>query len=218
MTALALVVRGGLALHQPVEATDSFLPFLRANGFAVETAESLDVYLDDGLLRRTRVIVNCWTDGDLTEDQAAGLDRAVRAGTGYAGWHGGIVAAFHRREYHWITGGMFIGHPGDFVPHTLTVTRPDHPITQGIDTVDLNTERYWVLTDPLNEVLATITFPGEAPWHEPATHPAVWTRRWGEGRVFVSTVGHHLPDLDVPQIRRLTERGILWAAGAVSAA
>jgi type 1 glutamine amidotransferase len=218
MNPLALVVRGGLALHQPVEATDSFLPFLRGSGFDVETSDSLAVYEDDRLLRRTRVIVNCWTDGDLTAEQAAGLDRAVRAGTGYAGWHGGIVAAFDRREYHWITGGVFIGHPGDFVPHTLTVTRPDHPITEGITTVDLDTERYWVLTDPLNEVLATITFPGEPPWHEAATHPAVWTRRWGAGRVFVSTVGHHLPDLDIPEIRRLTERGILWAAGGVSAA
>lgn len=218
MTPLALVVRGGLALHQPVEATDSFLPFLRASGFAVETADTLDVYLDDRLLRRTRVIVNCWTDGDLTADQAAGLDRAIRAGTGYAGWHGGIVAAFARREYHWITGGLFIGHPGDFVPHTLTVTRPDHPITAGIATVALTTERYWVLTDPLNEVLATITFDAQEPWHETVTHPAVWTRRWGAGRVFVSTVGHHLPDLAVPAIRRLTERGILWAAGVVSAA
>jgi type 1 glutamine amidotransferase len=217
VTELALVVRGGLALHQPTETTDSFLKFLQGNDFDVEVAESLDVYLDDRLLRRTRVIVNCWTDGDLTADQAAGLDRAVRAGTGYAGWHGGIVAAFSRREYHWITGGMFIGHPGDFVPHTLTVTRPDHPITTGIATVDLDTERYWLLTDPLNEVLATITFAGEPPWHETVTHPAVWTRRWGEGRVFVSTVGHHLTDLEVPDIRRLTERGILWAAGLVSA-
>ena len=217
MTPLALIVRGGLELHQPVEATDSFLPFLKDSGYAVEIADDLDVYLDDRLLRRTSVIVNCWTDGDLTADQATGLDRAVRAGTGYAGWHGGIVAAFARREYQWITGGLFIGHPGDFVPHTLTVTRPDHPITAGIAAVALDTERYWVLSDPLNEVLATITFPGEEPWHETVTHPAVWTRRWGQGRVFVSTVGHHLPDLDVPEIRRITERGILWAARPVSA-
>ena len=42
--------------------------------------------------------------------------------------------------------------------------------------------------------------------------PAVWTRQWGSGRVFVSTIGHKLEDLDLPEVRTLTERGLLWAA------
>lgn len=210
----ALVVRGGWDIHQPVEATDSFVPFLRDNGFTVEVADDLAVYTDERLLARTSLIVQCWTEGELTDEQFAGLDRAVRAGTGFAGWHGGMVAAFARRDYQWLTGGWFVCHPDGFVPHTLTVARPDHPITAGIGTVELNTERYWLLSDAHNEVLATITFPAQEPWGEQVTHPAVWTRRWGSGRVFVSTVGHHLPDLDVPEIRTLTGRGLLWAAGA----
>jgi type 1 glutamine amidotransferase len=44
------------------------------------------------------------------------------------------------------------------------------------------------------------------------TCPAVWTRQWGKGRVFVSTIGHKLEDLDVPEVRTLTERGLLWAS------
>jgi type 1 glutamine amidotransferase len=212
MSELALVVRGGWDIHQPIEATDSFVPFLKENGFTVEIADDLAVYTDERLLARTRLIVQCWTEGELTDEQFAGLDRAVRAGTGFAGWHGGMVAAFARRDYQWLTGGWFVCHPGGFVPHTLTVTRPDHPITAGIATVELDTERYWLLSDAHNDVLATITFPPEQPWGEPVTHPAVWTRTWGAGRVFVSTVGHHLPDLAVPEIRALTERGLLWAA------
>lgn len=207
----ALVVRGGAEFHQPVEASDSFLPFLAKEGFSVEVSDSLAAY--DGPLDGYDLIVQCWTRGEITESQQANLDRAVRGGVGFAGWHGGIVASFPDRDYQWMTGGWFVCHPGDFVPHTLTVVC-DHPIVAGISSVVLNTERYWVLTDPLNEVLATITFPPElgSPWGEPVTHPAVWTRRWGGGRVFVSTVGHHLPDLDIPEIRRLTERGLLWAA------
>jgi type 1 glutamine amidotransferase len=137
----------------------------------------------------------------------------VCAGTGFAGWHGGVVAAFADRRYQWMTGGWFVSHPGNFVKHELTVVK-EHPIVEAITTVALETERYWVLTDPLNDVLATITFPEEPgmPWRQAVTHPAVWTRQWGQGRIFVSTVGHHLPDLDVPEIRQLTERGLLWAA------
>lgn len=208
-----LIVRGGADFHQPVETTDSFLPFLDKEGFSVEISDSLDIYDDLDALLGTHLIIQCWTRGELTERQRVHLDRAVRSGVGFAGWHGGIVAAFTDRNYQWMTGGWFVCHPGSFVPHTLTVVK-DHPIVEGITTVNLDTERYWVLTDPLNDVLATITFPVEEgePWQEPVTHPAVWTRQWGDGRIFVSTVGHHLPDLDVPAIRTLTERGLLWAA------
>lgn len=208
-----LIVRGGAEFHQPVETSDSFVPFLEASGFSVKIADSLSAYDDADLLLGCDLIVQCWTRGEITPRQRANLDAAVRSGVGFAGWHGGIVAAFTDREYQWMTGGWFVCHPGGFVPHTLTVVK-DHEIVSGMSTIELNTERYWVLTDPLNDVLATITLPPspDDPWREPVTHPAVWTRQWGEGRIFVSTVGHHLPDLDVPEIRRLTERGMLWAA------
>ncbi|NUR70829.1 MAG: ThuA domain-containing protein [Hamadaea sp.] len=208
------MVRGGWDIHSPVEATDSFVPFLTEHGFTVEIADDLGAYADSALMAGVGLIVQCWTEGQLTDEQFAGLDRAVRAGAGFAGWHGGIVAAFARRDYQWLTGGWFLCHPGDLVAHTLTVTRPDHPITAGIGEVALETERYWLLADAHNEVLATITFPPEEPWREPVEHPAVWTRRWGDGRVFVSTVGHRMSDLDIPEIRTLTERGLLWAAAS----
>ena len=213
----ALIVRGGARFHFPAETTGSFVPFLERSGFSVTLCDSLEVYEDEDLLAGTGLIVQCWTDGELTDARSRSLERAVRAGTGLAGWHGGIVAAFADRRYQWLTGGWFVGHPGDFVAHELVVRpqRAGHPIVAGIDRVALHTERYWMLTDGLNDVLATVTFPAGtgSPWPQPVTVPAVYTRRWGAGRVFVSTVGHHPPDLDVPQIRTLTERGLLWAAG-----
>jgi type 1 glutamine amidotransferase len=62
--------------------------------------------------------------------------------------------------------------------------------------------------------LATTTItPGpDDPWHQPVTSPAVWTRRWGAGRVFVCAPGHLLADLEVPAVRTIIERGMLWAA------
>jgi type 1 glutamine amidotransferase len=71
-----------------------------------------------------------------------------------------------------------------------------------------------VLTDELNDVLVTTTFDvrDDTPWRQRLTCPAVWTRQWGTGRVFVSTMGHKLDDLDHPDVRLLTERGLLWAS------
>jgi type 1 glutamine amidotransferase len=218
----AVVVRGGWEGHVPVEATELFIPFLREHGFAVEVHDELDVYTDRVRMAAADLVVQCWSIGTITDEQAAGLIAAVRAGTGFAGWHGGIVGAFHHNAYHQLTGGVFVHHPPGFVDHDLTVLpgRADHPVVRGIGTVRLHTEKYWVLTDPLNDVLATVTFDPEperdtaaaTPWHRSVTLPAVWTRQWGAGRVFVSTVGHKLDDLTLPPIRTITERGLLWAA------
>ncbi len=213
----AVVVRGGWAGHVPVEATDLFIPFLREQGFAVEVHDSLAIYADAARMAGVDLVVQCWSMGEITDAQAAGLAAAVRAGTGLAGWHGGIVAAFHHEGYQQLTGGVFVHHPPGFVDHELSVVaeRAGHPIVAGIGTVALHTEKYWVLTDPLNDVLATVTFAARAddtPWHDSVSLPAVWTRRWGAGRVFVSTVGHKLDDLTVPEVKMMTQRGLLWAA------
>ncbi len=71
-----------------------------------------------------------------------------------------------------------------------------------------------MISDALNDVLATVNFDHEegGEWRESITMPAVWTRHWGAGRVFVSTTGHRVDDLLVPEIKRITERGLLWAA------
>ncbi|MFY1631996.1 ThuA domain-containing protein [Solwaraspora sp. WMMB335] len=212
----AIVVRGGWSGHAPVAATDRFVPLLRARGFTVEVHSTLDVYTDGDRLADTDLIVQCWSIGQISAEQLAGLDLAVRAGTGFAGWHGGIVGSFLDIGYQHLTGGLFVHHPHGFVTHTLTV-RPQqaaHPVVAGVDRVTLHTEKYWVLTDPLNDVLAEVTFDADedTPWRRPVTVPAVWVRRWGSGRVFVSTVGHRVADLDVPEIRTITERGLLWAA------
>lgn len=212
----ALIVRGGWAGHHPVVTTDSFLPFLREHGYRITVRDSLDAYLDADLLADADLIVQCWSIGEITDAQLAGLTGAVVAGTGLAGWHGGIVGSFAGRlGYQQLTGGMFIAHPDGFVDHEVVVVteRADHPVVRGISRIRLHTEQYWVFTDPLNDVLATTTVPTgvDRPWHRPVTSPAVWTRTWGAGKIFVCTVGHHPPDLAVPEIRTIIERGMLWA-------
>ena len=61
----ALVVRGGWDGHQPVEATDSFLPFLRSSDFVTVVRDSLDCYADAALMERADLIVQCWTMGTI---------------------------------------------------------------------------------------------------------------------------------------------------------
>jgi type 1 glutamine amidotransferase len=216
-TRQALVVRGGWEGHSPVEATERFIPFLEEHGYAVEVHESPEVYADGEKLAATDLVVQCYTQGLATDEQVLGLSAAVAGGTGLAGWHGGVCDSFRGSpDYLHLTGGQWAAHPGGFVEHEVAVVpeRRGHQIVEGLDRWELNTEQYWVLTDELNDVLATTTFGvgDETPWREELTCPAVWTRQWGKGRVFVSTIGHKLEDLDHPDVRTLTERGLLWAS------
>jgi uncharacterized protein len=213
----ALVVRGGWQGHQPVDATDSFLPFLKEAGFETVVSDSLHSYADPELMYRVDLIVQCWTMGVIEPDQLHGLRSAIEAGAGFAGWHGGIVDSFRNSaDYLHLMGGQFACHPGGFVDYTVEVIprHREHPVVAGISAFSVQTEQYWVLSDSHNEVLATTTLPARPgdPWREPVVSPAVWTRNWGAGRIFVCTVGHRLADLNVPSVRTIVERGMLWAS------
>src|SRR5215218_8744454 len=49
-------------------------------------------------------------------------------------------------------------------------------------------------------------------WTEGATVPVVWKKRWGAGKVFYCSLGHGAGDFDVPEARKIVERGMLWAS------
>ena len=133
----ALVVRGGWEGHQPVKATELFIPFLERSGYAVRVEESTEIYADAAEMADTDLIVQCMTMSQITAEQVAGLGAAVIAGTGFTGWHGGIVDSFRASsDYLHLVGGQFATHPGgepcerhggaedDFLPHTVQHHRP----------------------------------------------------------------------------------------------
>jgi len=229
----ALIVRGGWAGHQPVETTDLFVPFLEQNGYDVRIEESNEIYADAAAMAEIDLIVQSVTMSEISGAAVKGLRDAVLAGTGFAGWHGGIVDSYRANsDYLQLVGGQFVKHPakaqdqtrGDgadsFLPHTIDITDlgRDHEITRVIDDFALTTEQYWVLHDDLNDVLATTTHPArrDQPWHRPVTSPAIWTRLWGAGRVFVATPGHDPEVLRDANVRTVVERGLLWASRGTS--
>ncbi|WP_369372458.1 ThuA domain-containing protein [Promicromonospora sp. Populi] len=230
MTKHALVVRGGWTGHQPVETTDSFLPFLKEHGYDVRVEDETTVYTETEYMADVAVVVQTNTMNTIAGDELSGLVAAVANGTGLAGWHGGIADSYRNSsEYLQLIGGQFATHPAKaprdelpddgtdcFVRHTIDIVpeRADHPIVAGISDFELTTEQYWVLSDAYNDVLATTTIAARDfdPWHRPITCPAIWTRQWGDGRIFVSTPGHDLGVLNDKNVRTIIERGILWAS------
>ncbi len=214
----ALVVRGGWDGHDPVGATERFIPTLREAGFVVDVAEELTVYDDAERISSADLIVHCWSMGALTDAQEENLVAAVRAGTGFAGWHGGIIGTnVSNAAYLRMVGGRFLFHPKGFVDYAVTIDpapATDGEITAGLGDFTVHTEQYWILSDSHNTVLASAVFAPtpDSEWTEPVRMPVTWTRRWGAGRVFVCTLGHQVADFDVPETAAMIDRGLLWAA------
>lgn len=223
----ALVVRGGWEGHQPVEATELFIPFLKDNDFSVRVSDDPSVYAEASYMASVDLIVQSVTMSTISPEALTGLIAAVSGGAGFAGWHGGICDSYRASsDYLQLVGGQFATHasrlaPGDragdmsdnYVDHRIEIVA-DHPITSGISDFELYTEQYWVLTDDYNDVLATTTT-ATRPWGEwsrPITAAAVWTRQWGQGKVFVCTPGHRVEVLEDENVRTIVERGLLWAA------
>lgn len=212
------MVWGGWSGHEPERTTARMAALLREAGAEVVVRDSLDVYTELDAVGPLDVIVQTWTQGEITGPQLDGLQSAVSKGTGLAGWHGGIIDSFRTSTaYQFMTGGQWVAHPDNIIDYSVQIVpgQRAHPIVAGLADFGMRSEQYYVHVDPGNEVLATTTFGRreQAPWVAGTTVPVVWTKRWGRGRVFVSTLGHVDADFEVPEARELTRRGILWAAG-----
>lgn len=215
----ALMVWGGWDGHTPKASVDVFAPLLAARGFDVTISDTLNSYADKDLMAAQDLIVPCWTMGKIEKPQLEGLLEAVRAGTGLAGWHGGIIDSFREQtEYQWMTGGQWVAHPGNCIPsHRVAIVDRDHPIVKGIKDFDLpNSEQYFIHIDPSVNVLCRTVFSGEYGdrdrYKAGTIMPYAYTKTYGKGRVFVACWGHTSKDFDVPEAREIVLNGMLWSA------
>ena len=228
MSRLCLIVRGGWAGHDPVASTEFFIPTIERLGFSIDVEDTPEVYADARTMQRYDLIVQAVTMGSATVDEITGLRQTVAAGAGLMGWHGGLIDSYRNAtDYLQLVGAQFAAHPHrgrdrgrtDVEPYrdyTVRVTErgASHPITAPMADFDLTTEQYWVLTDSHNRVLLDCELAPEQgdEWNEPLTMPVAWTRQWGEGRIFATTLGHTLDVLERPDVGGLIERGMDWAA------
>lgn len=223
----ALIVRGGRPAHQPVETTEHFRPFLESSGFRIRVEDSPAIYADSDAMSQFDLIIQC-IESPIDEASVSGLRTAVHNGCGFVGWHGGVLVGFTEAEaYYQMIGGKFVAHPGKllaertgadtdyFIPHTIEITElgKSHEITKGISNFELTTEQYWLLTDPYMQVLARTTQAvrvGDS-WNSPVTSPAIWTRQWGKGKIFICSPGHNFAVISHPTVTQVIQNGITWA-------
>ena len=214
MAKKALMVWGGWEGHEPEQCVEIFAPILEGDGFEVLISDTLDTYKDAEFMASLDLVVPVWTMGRIEGDQQQGLSEAIKSGVGLGGWHGGMADSFRdSTEYQFMVGGQWVAHPDNIIDYTVNITAADDPIVAGLDDFRMHSEQYYMHVDPANQVLATTTFQVEsAPWVNGTVMPVVWKRKWGQGRVFYSSLGHVAGDFDVPEAREIQRRGLLWAS------
>ncbi|MBK7548193.1 MAG: ThuA domain-containing protein [Rhodoferax sp.] len=209
----ALIVWGGWHGHEPEQGSQIVRDILQNNGFEVRVETQTAAFVDPALAQLD-LIVPIYTMSKIEKEECANLTAAVRSGVGLAGFHGGMCDSFRDSvEYQFMTGGQWVAHPGGVIDYRVNITRPEDPVLAGLSDFDYRSVQYDMHVDPSNEVLATTTFSGEhAEWITGVVMPVAWKRRHGQGRVFYSSLGHVSAEFQVPQMRTIFERGMLWAA------
>jgi hypothetical protein len=155
-----------------------------------------------------------------TRSQQEALFAFVRSGHGYVSIHGADnAAADWLPAWKEMLGGVFshFGLPdgktkkGKFV---VKICDTSSPVTQGLEDFPIEDELYYQLQLlPDVQPLATVEYQGTA-W------PVAWTRTFGKGRVFHTTMGHRdfgpnkKDPLQDANLSRLLVQGIDWVAGA----
>jgi uncharacterized protein len=209
----ALIVWGGWEGHTPKQCADLVKDMLEANGFSVNVSEGTSA-LADPALGNFDLIVPIITQSDIEKAELANLLKAVRQGTGIAGFHGQMGDSFRNEPaYQFMVGGQWVAHPGDIIDYTVKISETDDPIVAGLSDFAYRSEQYYMHVDPSNEVLATTVFENTDFDEINGTEmPVVWKRSYGQGRVFYSSLGHVAAEFEVSQMRTIFERGALWTA------
>ncbi len=231
-----LVISGGR--HPYEESTPILESFLRGAGHDVTVTEDASPLADgsamsgyDALVFNTRrENVPDFGDWTLSESQMQGLKDYVSGGGGFVCIHIATCVAAAWPEYHDITGGGWISgtsyHPpyGEF---TVNVSQAGHPGASGIADFSTNDELYMNLAiKDGNDVFITGTAddgtwpwgPDRNPTHMPGgTYPLGWTRKYGDGNVFVLLLGHDGRSFETTEFQKLVLNGVDWAAAKVAA-
>ena len=204
-----LIVSGGWSGHKPEEFSLLFEELYKSLGIEVVHRDELAAFDDLAYLKSFDILMPNWTMGALSDEQEKNLCEAVKSGVSFAGVHGGAGDAFRSKlTYQWMVGGQFVGHPyvGEY---EVRITQKDHPVCKSLKEKFLvNTEQYYLLCDASIQTLAETTYIYE---DQEITMPVVWVKKWGQGKVFYSALGHDPKEYEsFPEMRQLLENGIKY--------
>jgi hypothetical protein len=157
---------------------------------------------------------------DLTPEQRADLLSFVKDdGKGFVTAHSGATAFFSWAEFGEMLGGRFDEHPWGITDATVVVDDPSFPAMKKFPSRSVFHDEHYQLKDFSRDkvhVLAHLDA-SKLDLHAPLVHrkdgdfPVAWTKTYGKGRVFYSTLGHEDAAWDNPPIQQMYFEALRWA-------
>ncbi|MFJ6085275.1 ThuA domain-containing protein [Streptomyces sp. NPDC092369] len=208
-SAALAVISGDDVYEDLFTAASALESALTDEGFAIRTG--LGTAALDGAAEADLVVLYIAL-GRFTAGQRQALAQAVHRGCGLVALHSTTVLASPPdqldagdRLLAELIGSRYVSHGPR--PHESRFTvhlDPDHELTTGIDPFEVTHEHYRLATRPDVRVVA---------WRgtDAGAEPLVHVRRFGNGRVVYTQLGHDMRIWGEPGMRRLVRRGARWA-------
>ena len=216
-----LVVSGGR--HPYEESTPILLDFLREDGHEVQMTEDPSVLTTDAMQEFDALVFNTRREQEITlpYEQQVALTQFVGSGKGFVCVHISGCRPESWPEYHDVTGGGWISGESCHPPYgqfSVKVSNSDHPCAQGVSDFVTSDELYIRLGwKPGNDVFLTADLEegahvcaGRSMFMAGGTYPMAWTRNYGNGNVFKTTLGHNGLSFQNEQFQRLILNGVNW--------
>ena len=160
----------------------------------------------------------------LTEEELNGFSKAIKEGKPFLGLH--AASAFYnlneqgKEVFFDIIGAEFITHPPihDF---EVNIKQPNTLITKNLPDFNIYDEMYFFKNQkPDNDILMSATYKRgvigfNKNWEEKRTEiagntPLTWTRQYGKGKVFYTSLGHSVGAVSNRYYQQLILQGLKW--------
>jgi uncharacterized protein len=228
---------------KPCYAETILRPICEKHGWELVSTKDGDIFTPENIAKFDAFLF--YTTGDLTgeatnktdhskpmskEGKQAFLD-AIHNGKGFVGFHC-ASDTFHsegekyenqpvdkRDPYINMIGGEFIIH-GQQQNATMKVVDPKFPGADKLGSSFTKNEEWYSLknfADDLHVILVNETKGMHGKPYERPAYPATWIRKFGDGRVFYTSMGHREDVWTSPEFQDIIVGGINWAVGDAKA-
>ncbi|HGJ65012.1 TPA: ThuA domain-containing protein [bacterium] len=196
-----------LSVVDYVEHLEIMKDFLEKAGFDIEITENRNKLLPESI-NKYDVFLDYTHGGSLTEEQTQSIVSFVKNGKALVGVHSSAVDK-GSVEFIKLLGGKYAGH-SDEAKASVRVIDRGHPITVGISDFDIVDEIY-KLSDCDTSTFTTLI---ESDVHG-ETHPVLWVKEYGKGKVAFLSLGHGAPAFNNPSFQALVIRMVKWATNTL---
>lgn len=168
----------------------------------VAVTKILQQYLNPDALKNYDAVAFLSTTGELPVPDKDAFFKWIADGHGFIGLHSATDTLHQTPEYIRMIGAEFASH-GSFHPNAPVQNMdPGSPVTTGWGkSIAINEEFYLFRNYDPKQVHLLLAMPFQPYTKEPGIYPVAWIKKYGNGRVFYTSLGHRddvlLPDATI---------------------